>query len=160
MPGKILVAYASKTNATAQHAGAVAGALKSVGRNVEIVNLREGGKPDLAGYDIVVIGSGIRIGRWYGPAKKLLKRKELVGKKVALFVACGMMAEDSSKQEEAVRDYIEKIAAKHNVKYACCRAFVGFMPDGKSMKLGSASDSNPVDTAASVEWGKELAKLL
>ncbi len=160
MSGKVLVAYASKTNATAQHAGAIAGALKGAGMNVDIVNLRESGKPDLAGYDAVIIGSGVRIGRWYGPAKRFLKGKELAGKKVALFVACGMLADDPSKEDEAVRDYIQKIAGKCNVKCLSCRAFVGFMPDGKSMKLGSAGDSNPVDTIASGEWGMKLANIL
>ena len=160
MPGKILLAYASKTNATAQHAGAIAGYIKAAGRDVDIVNLREMGKPDLAGFDAIIIGSGVRIGRWDGAARKLLKRRELAGKKVALFVACGMLADDPSKMDEAVKEYIHKIADKYNVNAVSCRAFIGFMPDGKSMKLGSAGDSNPVDTTASGEWGKELAKIL
>ena len=151
MPGKILVAYASKTNATAQHAGAIAGSLTAAGREVDIVNLMEREKIDVTAYDAVIIGSGIRIGRWYGPARRLLKREELAGKRVALFTACCMMM-DASKEEAARRDYIDKIAEKFNLKIVSGRAFAGIMPRAKGRGL--------VDTAASREWGERLAGLL
>ena len=138
----------------------MAGALKGAGRDVDIVDLRQTRKPDLAGCDAIVIGTGIRFGRWYGPARKLLKRKELAGKKIALFIACGMLAEDSKKCDLAVKNYIDSIAGKYGIKPVSARAFVGFMPDGKSLKLGSASGSRPMDTAASEEWGRELAEIL
>lgn len=154
MPGRILVAYASKSNATAIHAAAIAGALRGAGRDADMVDLREAGKPDLGPYSAVVVGSGVRIGRWYGPARRLLKRKELATKRVALFVACGMLAEDQSKCADAVRDYVDKVAAKRGLAPVSARAFPGHMPDGKSMKLGRAEG---LDTGASAAWGAELA---
>jgi menaquinone-dependent protoporphyrinogen oxidase len=160
MSGKILIAFASKTNATAQHAGAIAGSLKGLGRDIDIIDLRQTGKPSLDGYDSIVIGSGVRFGRWYGPARKMLKRRELAGKKIALFISCGVLADEPAKCDEAVRNYIDAIAGKYGIKPISSCAFVGFMPDGKSMKLGSASDSRPVDISKSEEWGRELAKIL
>lgn len=151
MPGKILVAYASKTNATAQHASAIAGALKAAGRDVDIVDLREIGKPELAGYEAFVIGSGIRMGRWYGPARRLLKNKELAGKRIALFAACCMVM-DASKKDVARRDYVEKIANKFKLKMVSGRAFVGMLPRAKGDKF--------IDTTASQRWGRELAERL
>ena len=160
MPGRILIAYASRTNATAQHAGAIAGSLRGLGREIDIVDLRKSGKTDLRDYDSIVVGPGVRFGRWCGPAKKLLKSKALAGKKIAIFVACGMLADDPKKSGEAVKNYIDFFAEKYGVKAISTRAFVGFMPDGKSIKLGSASGSRPVDTARSEVWGRELAEVL
>jgi menaquinone-dependent protoporphyrinogen oxidase len=124
--------------------------LKGADRDVDIVNLRETRKPDLGKYGAVVIGSGVRLGRWYGPAKKLLKRKELASKKVALFVACGMACE-KAKREEAMFNYIAPMAAKHALNPVSMRAFPGSLP-GKA--------GGPVSTSGSEAWGRELAGLL
>ncbi|MBU4032674.1 MAG: hypothetical protein KKH41_09375 [Candidatus Thermoplasmatota archaeon] len=131
------------------HAGAIAGSLKGAGRDVDIVNLRENRKPNLDRYDAVIIGSGVRIGRWYGPAKKFLKRKELAQKKIALFVACGTAC-DAEKRAEAVDDYVTKTAAKFGLKIVSGQAFAGPMPGNKK----------PVNTETSEVWGRELAGLL
>lgn len=151
MSDRILIAYASKTNAAALHAGAIAGVLKGAGREVDLVNLRETRKPELDRYDGVVIGSGVRIGRWYGPARRLLKRKELDTMKIALFVACGMAC-DEDKVNEAVEKLIVPMASKYGLKVLSSQAFAGLMPGDKNVA--------PLNTEASMKWGSELASLL
>jgi menaquinone-dependent protoporphyrinogen oxidase len=44
---------------------------------------------------LIVVGSGIQIGRWTGEPEDFLKKhqKELTSKKLALFVNCGSAAE-------------------------------------------------------------------
>ena len=130
MSGKILIAYASKTNATADYAGFIAGELIARGFQVEQMNLRATGKSDLGGYSLVILGTGVRIGRWYGPAKKLLKRNELGSKPLAIFVSCGMAIEPD-KRGESIQLYIDKMLDKYQKKTISKAAFPGKMPGSK-----------------------------
>ena len=150
MPGKILIAYASKSNAAAQHAGAIAGALRAAGREVDILNLREARKPSLEGYGAVIIGSGVRMGRWYGPAKRLLKRKELASVKVALFVACATAC-DKSKRQFAADQYVEPMRSRYGIDFVSGIALPGHMPGVKGEAL---------KTSSSQRWARELADIL
>ena len=62
LPGKILVAYASRCGSTAEIARAVAEDLKHRG---SAVDLRSADKvATLAGYEAVVVGSAVRFGHW------------------------------------------------------------------------------------------------
>lgn len=111
MANKVLVAFASKTGAAEGYASTIAGVLRKHGHEVDIWDLRKMGKPDPSKYDAVVVGSGIRIGRWYGPAKRLLKHKAMAGRPVAIYVACMSVAQEGGR-EKAMADYVDTMAAK------------------------------------------------
>lgn len=131
MTARILVAYASKSNATADYAGFIAGELIGQGFHVDQVNLRETGKPDIGSYDLIILGTGVRIGRLYGSAKKILRRADLKTKTLAVFISCGM-AIASEKRCEAVSLYLDKTLERYQLKAISKVAFPGKMPGTKT----------------------------
>jgi menaquinone-dependent protoporphyrinogen IX oxidase len=130
MNEKILIAYASKSNATSDYAGFIAGEMTARGYSVDQINLRETRKLDIKQYKVVLIGTGIRIGRWYGPARKMLKMKEMKEKKLAVFISCST-AMDQKKRAEAITNYIDPILKKYNLDACSKAAFPGRMPGSK-----------------------------
>jgi menaquinone-dependent protoporphyrinogen oxidase len=76
----------------------------------------------IAEFGLVVVGSGIQMGRWTSEPEDFLKKfqKELASKKVALFVNCGSAAEklNAGKPEiltNAKKKYLEEKALKYNL---------------------------------------------
>jgi len=131
MSGKILIAYVSKSNATADYAGFIAGELIGQGYHVDQVNLRETKKLDITPCSLIILGTGVRIGRLYGPAKKMLKREDIKAKTLAIFISCGM-AIAPDKRCEAIRAYLDRMLDKYKVKAVSKAAFPGRMPGTKT----------------------------
>lgn len=82
---KILITAASRHGSTAAIADAIARELDAAGFETDII------PPDqvrsVVGYDAVIIGSGVYIGKWLDGARKLIKRQaaELLKRPVWLF---------------------------------------------------------------------------
>lgn len=90
---KILVAYASKHQSTAEIAEVIAGVMRAQGLDVECV---EAAEASAGPYDAVVLGSGVYIGRWLKHARAFLKanRDELAAKPLWIF-SSGPVAEQA-----------------------------------------------------------------
>lgn len=69
---KVLVASASKYGATEELADAIAAALSE--RGLDTLALPVGEVESLEGYDAVVLGSAVYMGRWLDPARDLIDR--------------------------------------------------------------------------------------
>ena len=79
--------FETKGGVTGESADIIASVLREkYGFTVDVVNLKEKPKPDLSVYKNIFIGSGIRVGRWYGRAKKFLKN-DFEGKSVVIFLS-------------------------------------------------------------------------
>ena len=106
---KILVSAASKHGATADIATAIAERLVAAGHEADVR------APDsvasVAGYDAVILGSGVYVGHWLDAAKALVERVggELAAKPVWLF-SSGPIG-DPPKPEEDPADLPELMAA-------------------------------------------------
>lgn len=151
---KTLVAYATKGGVTGESAHVIAQVLKEkFGFNVDIVNLRKDRAPDITQYTNVVIGSGIRMGRWYKSALKMLD-SDFTGKKVVLFLsACS--AGDPEKHDEAVKNYLDAVLAKRpHVKPVAAQAF-----GGRMRMLGKTIEDN-CDMDKIREWAEDIGKKL
>lgn len=72
-PPRVLVAYASRHEATAEIAAAIAGELGAAGCVADVGEARA--VASLAGIDAAVIGSALYLGRWDGSALELLRRE-------------------------------------------------------------------------------------
>ncbi len=70
---KILVSAASRHGATDDIARAIAEALSSEGIDAEVRRPEE--VASVAGYDAIILGSGVYAGRWLGPVKQLIERE-------------------------------------------------------------------------------------
>jgi len=96
----MLVAYASKHGSTREVAEAVAGALRRSGHDVDLRPAREVDGVD--GYDAVVLGAPLYVGRWHREATAFLKRhrRALAAKPVAIF-ALGPLKDTEEERADA-----------------------------------------------------------
>lgn len=122
---KALVVYGTRTGTAAITAQDIAQTLQNQGMETKVVDAKKEKIKSITEYDLIVVGSGIQMGRWTGESEDFLKRfqKELIAKKVALFVNCGSAAEklNPDKPEVAANakiKYLEEKAIKYNLKSA------------------------------------------
>jgi menaquinone-dependent protoporphyrinogen oxidase len=118
MSKEILIAYGSRYGSTEEIARAMAEILENAGLETQLLDLRRTKQkdwPPLSSFDGVLVGSGIKIGRWTKEATAFLKTHadELKGLKaqglvVGVFVSSGM-ASTPGQQEEARRKYLEEV---------------------------------------------------
>jgi menaquinone-dependent protoporphyrinogen oxidase len=130
---RALIVYGTRYGATEMTAKEIADAFRQEGLDVKVVNLKEDKVKDINEYDLVVVGSGIQIGKWTKEPEKFLKeyQKELSKKKVALFVCCGAarpLTEEDNKPEETEKSkqkYLDEKAAKYNLQPVALGFFGG-----------------------------------
>ena len=107
---KILVAYATKAGSTAEVAA-------EIGRVVESksgckVDVHPVGKlKEVDGYDAVIIGSGIRAGKWLPEATKFVEkhRDALSQIPLAFFTVCLTLSEDTEENRRTVAAYLDPV---------------------------------------------------
>ena len=148
---KTLIAYATKSGVTEENANIIASVLRDTYKlEVDIINLKKIKSPDLSPYKNVIIGSGIRIGRWYKKAKKFLKN-DFKDKKVAIYLS-SLEAGDPKSRDQAIKKYIEEVLAKYtHIKPVATEAF-----GGRAKIFKTVTDSRDVEKVK--EWANELGK--
>lgn len=70
--GRVLVTYATRLGSTREAAQAVASGLRAAGLGAEVKPAKEVHGP--AGYEAVVVGSGLYVGRWHKEVRGFLSR--------------------------------------------------------------------------------------
>jgi len=130
---KALVVYGTRYGATEMTAKEIADVFRREGLDVEVVNLKDEKVRDIGDYELVVVGSGIKINRWTKEPEKFLKKyqKELAKKRVALFVCCGSAEPIDEKEDKAASierartKYLEEKAAKYDLQPVALGLFGG-----------------------------------
>lgn len=130
---KALIVYGTRYGATEMTVNEIVDVFRDEGLDVGVVNLKEDKVKDISDYELVVVGSGIKMGRWTKGPKKFLKKfqKELANKKVAFFVCCGAKypldekADKEKEIEKARTKYLEEKAEKYNLKPIALGLFGG-----------------------------------
>ena len=147
MSQKALIVYGTRFGATAGTSEEIARVLRSEGFEVKVVDAKKERVKDISGYDLIIVGSGMMIHRWTKEPEQFLMKyqKELVNKKVALFVSSGGQAivEHEKKFEdfqfggktttytgdEAIgmsrKKYLEEKAARYNLQPIAMAVFGG-----------------------------------
>ena len=147
---KTLIAYTSKSGATEQVARIIEEVLKEKPEfDVELANLRKD-SPNIAQYENIVVGAGVRAGKVYSEALDFLNQ-DFSNKKVAFFVCCGG-AGDPKKYDESCTNYVTNVLVKFpNLKTVATDAF-----GGRMKMLGKTLFDN-VDPAKVRAWVETLA---
>jgi menaquinone-dependent protoporphyrinogen IX oxidase len=150
--GKTLVAYVTKGGATGEAAELIAETLREkFSLEVDVVDLKKQKHPDIAPYDNVVVGGGVRGGKVYDEAVAFVKQ-DFGGKRVAVFT-CSGTAGDPSKEQEATEKYvIEGLLAGSNVTPVLIGVFGGCMK-----MLGKTLYDNR-DPSKIRAWAEEVGK--
>lgn len=108
---KILVAYATRAGSTFEVAARVAEVLRAAGATVDV-------KPvaavhELNGYEAVVVGSAIRMGRWLPEAVEFVKtnREALSCIPTAYFLVSGLLRNDTPEVRREVLAFLDPVRA-------------------------------------------------
>ena len=109
-----LVVFGTRYGSTAKIAEEIGTVLSDEGFKVRVVNAAKDTISDISEFDIVIVGSGIKMGKWTKETLDFLKKFEadLSHKKVALFASCGYSREPE-KVDEARENFLIKVADKY-----------------------------------------------
>ncbi len=109
---KALVAFGTRYGSTARIAEVIGEELRTKGFEVDVLDLRSGPGNGVKGYDLVVLGSSVFIGKWTKEAQEFIGSSsgDLAGKRVALFVSCSDVL-FPEKVEAGRKMYLEDVAA-------------------------------------------------
>jgi menaquinone-dependent protoporphyrinogen IX oxidase len=151
MKSKTLVAYFTKGGASEEYAKIIVETLTENGLAVEICNLAHE-IPEVADFDIVVLGTGVRMFRVYRPWKKVLKQKALGNKQLFMFLSSGTAIEEPDK---AVEKFLCPLVEKYNLKPKFLISFPGKIPE-KWAKLDGKKETMKLEKAK--VWAQEIAR--
>jgi menaquinone-dependent protoporphyrinogen oxidase len=182
---KALIVFGTRYGATANTSVVIADTLRQVGYEVKIVDAKKEKVQSISEYDLIIVGSGIQMGKWTSEPEDFIKKhqKELATKKLALFVSCGganPLSEGEQKNKEldnAKRKYLEDKSVEFKVNPVALGFFGGCYDFNKMSwffkktlssvkpKLESAGYKESKagvydlrDLAAIRDWTKELAR--
>ena len=140
----VLIAYGIRYGSTEEISIKFKQTLEENGFNVDLINLKAKSKKILSitSYSGVLIGSGIRIGKWTKEAKMFLKtniktindNKKLVG----IYLSSGE-ASDPVKKPEAIEKYLNKVFNELGLNlgdHILYDAFGGVFDLSETSKLG------------------------
>jgi menaquinone-dependent protoporphyrinogen oxidase len=111
---KALIVYGTRYGTAAEIAEEIVKIMESEGIEVDLADSKGLKDFDVSPYNLVVVGSGIKMGKWTKNSLKFLKDNKfaLADKKVALFVSCGA-ANDEKTVDEGREKYLENVAAEN-----------------------------------------------
>lgn len=129
---KALIIYGTRYGTATGIAEEIAKVLKDENVEVDLVNAREVKNSDITPYDLVVVGSGIKMGKWTKDTLKFLEknRENLTNKKVAIFVTCGA-ANKKETIQEGQEKYLDDVAAKYLINPPVSTGLFGSLYDPK-----------------------------
>jgi menaquinone-dependent protoporphyrinogen oxidase len=143
---RVLVAYGSRYGTSEEIASRIASVLEEQGIDVDLKDLRSRPAIDLGNYDGVIVGSGIKVGRWTKEAEQLLK--ELAGApsdvKIGVFVSCLQVL---TNPEGTHSSYLDEKLKKMGVGADIGEAFPGKIDFSSGSRMGML-DKKMVSVAA------------
>ncbi len=111
---KTLIVYGTRYGTAAEIAGEIKKVMENEGIDVDLIDSRGIKNHNISPYDMVIVGSGIKIGKWTKGSLKFLKNNKstLSDKKIALFVTCG-----AANMEETIAEgqekYLDEVVEKY-----------------------------------------------
>jgi menaquinone-dependent protoporphyrinogen oxidase len=132
MAKKVLIVYGTRYGATESTSAEIARVFQEEGLEVKVVNAKKEKVKDVSPYDLIVVGSGMQMGKWTGEPENFLSQfqKELANKKVAIFVSSAALALSEYEKKTAdidkmKKEYLADKAAKYNLQPVAMVIFGG-----------------------------------
>ena len=134
---KALIAYATRYGATTSTSEEIAKILREEGINIKVANVKEEKITDISEYDLIIVGSGMQMGKWTSEAENFLQKfhREFAKKKLALFVSSmKTVSEREGKTEDVVNSRkvaLEDKVSKYNLQPIALGFFGGVLDYNK-----------------------------
>ncbi|BDZ70470.1 flavodoxin domain-containing protein [Methanobacterium petrolearium] len=127
---KTLIVYGTRYGTAAEIAEEIANVIREEGIKVDLIEDKRVNDCDVSLYDLVVVGSGIKMGKWTKKSVKFLqKNKEsLANMKVAIFVSCGSANEEKTRPE-GQKKYLDEVAQKNLINPPVATGLFGSVYD-------------------------------
>ncbi len=86
---RTLIVFGTRYGATAETSEEIAKVLREEGFDVKVTNAKKERIKDISEYELVIVGSGVRMGKWTSEADDFLKnfQKELEQKRLAIYAS-------------------------------------------------------------------------
>jgi menaquinone-dependent protoporphyrinogen IX oxidase len=149
---KTLVAFFTKGGATEEYANIIAETLTENGLLVETCNLKND-IPDIAVFDTIILGAGVRMSMVYRRWKKILRQKAIKDKHLYLFLSSGMAADEPDK---AVGKYLHPLVEKYGLKPDSLVSFPGKVPEKWAKDENIQKVTMNLDLAK--KWAEKIAR--
>ncbi|MGB9937312.1 MAG: flavodoxin domain-containing protein [Methanobacterium sp.] len=157
---KALVVYGTRYGTAIEIAEEISHVLKDEGVETDLKDARKLKNYDINSYDLVVVGSGIKIGKWTKASLKFLKdnKSVLKDKKVALFVTCGA-ANLPETVNEGQEKYLEDVAREYLLNEPVATGLFGsvYDPDAKNGLLYKMANKFMIQKELKKQ-GKDITK--
>jgi len=127
---KALIVYGTRYGSTIEIAAEIGKVMEENGYEVDLKDSRQK-DIDVEPYDLIIIGSGIKIGSWTKETLKFMEKnkEKLSNKKIALFAVCGATKDDEKQYHEAWEKYLDNIQDKYLIKPAVAKGLFGGVID-------------------------------
>lgn len=158
MSKKILIVYRSRYGATEEVSISFKNNLEKKGFIVDLINLKTKKKPIIKEYSAILIGSGIRMGRWTREAKNFLKNNvatiNSTKMQIGVFICSGEAA-NAEERPAAIEKYLLQVFSEFGLElddHILYDAFGGVYDLSESSKLSwfmkrmmnMAADDDPI----------------
>ena len=159
----MLVASASRHGATREIAEAIAAELREAGHEVEDRPVEE--VDGIDGYDAVVLGSAVYVGRWLPPARELVQeRAEALSRRPVWLFSSGPVGDPPRPEGDAAVDVSEIATAvgarEHRIfPGRLDRAELG-LRERAIVKVVGAQEGDARDWEAVGAWARGIAQAL
>ncbi len=174
----VLLLYGTRWGGTEKVAQAIGKTLQDEGNTVDVVDAKEAPE-NIDGYDLVLVGSGLRADKWTKESEAFIEKNvaALKTKKLALYVSCSMADRKDQGYEVGKKRYLDDFAAKYGLAPIALGYFGGLMDFSYSHGLlvdiivrvnrrnlrknglDTAAVHDTRDWAAIEAWARETAKL-
>jgi menaquinone-dependent protoporphyrinogen oxidase len=156
---QVLVAYTTKHGSTAEVANAVADVLRQRGLEVDL--RPAGGIDSLEGYDAVVLGAPLYMGRWERAARHFLKQHQAALRTTPTAVfALGPLGDTPDDRRAPMKQLEHALAKTPEVKPVAIGLFGGVIDSDKlRFPFSSMPEGDWRDWQAITDWCEDLATL-
>lgn len=163
---RVLVVYGTKSGCTAGVAEQIGTTLTEKGASVDVASADDAG--EAAGYDAVVVGSGVRAGTWHQAARTWVADNSAALKsRPVAFYTCGLMIAQGAEKVDEVRGYTDKVIEETGVIPVDIGLFAGWnepkaftLVERGIMKMMKAPQGDFRDMGAIAAWTESIAPRL
>jgi menaquinone-dependent protoporphyrinogen oxidase len=163
---KVLIVYATKSGCTKGVAGKIASTIAGPGVKVKLASASD--SPDPSCYDAVLVGSGIRAGKWHESARAWVaaNAEALKSKRVAFFTV-GLLITKGAEKAAQVRGFTDSLIEETGVQPLDVGVFAGWnepelfsFPERLVVKVMKAPKGDQRDWAAIEQWARATVQTL